>query len=90
MIEPTQILLFSVVIILTSLTAIIGWQIYKILSEIRKMLNKFNIMVGGAVNMTQNIGKSLDNINGFSEGLKAVFGIFRSFKKKNSQEKENE
>ncbi len=82
MIEPTQILLFVVVIVLTSLTVIIGWQIYQILCEIRKMLSKFNTMADGAVQMTQSLAHSFQNLNGFSDGLKAVFGIFKFFKKK--------
>lgn len=88
MIEPTQILLFFVVIILTSLTVAIGWQIFKILSEIRKMLSKFNNIADGAVKMTQNLGHSFDNLSGFSEGLKAVLGIFNIFKKKDKKKDE--
>lgn len=86
MVEPTQILLFVVVILLTSITVIIGWQIFKILSEIRKMLSKFNMMADGAVNMTQSLGRSFHNLNGFSEGLKAIFGIFKVFKKKEAKD----
>lgn len=88
MIEPTQILLFIVVVVLTSLTVIIGWQIFQILSEIRKMLSKFNLMANGAVNMTQSIGKSFQNLNGFSDGLKAVLGVLKVFKKKDKEKKD--
>lgn len=86
MIEPNQILLFIVVVVLTSITVLIGWQIFQILSEIRKMLSKFNLMANGAVNMTQNLGRSFQNLHGFSDGLKAVLGVLRVFKK---SEKEN-
>lgn len=85
MIEPTQILIFVVVVVLTSLTVVIGWQIFQILAEIRKMLSKFNVMADGAVNMTQNLGKSFQNLNGFSDGLKAVLGMFKFFKKKENK-----
>lgn len=97
MIEPTQILLFIVVVVLTALTVIIGWQIFQILAEIRKMLSKFNSMAAGAVNMTQNLGRSFQNLSGFSDGLKAILGIFKVFRKRNSsrdeqteEKKENE
>lgn len=91
MIEPTQILLFLVIVVLTSLTVIIGWQIFQILAEIRKMLSKFNVMADGAVNMTQSLGRSFQNLNGFSDGLKAVLSIFKVFKKKDKEkEKEDE
>jgi len=91
MIEPIQILLFLVIVVLTSLTAIIGWQVFQILSEIRKMLSKFNVLADGAVNMTQSLGRSFQNLNGFSEGLKTVLGIFKVFKKKDTgKDKKNE
>lgn len=86
MIEPTQVLLFTVVIILTALLVAIGWQIFQILSEIRKMLMKFNTMVDGAVSISGNVSKSLQNLSGFSEGLRAIFGIFRLFKKKEKKD----
>lgn len=86
MIEPTQILLFVVVVVLTSLSVIIGWQIFQILGELRKMLSKFNVMADGAVNMTQSLGRSFQNLNGFSDGLKAVLNIFKVFKKKEKKE----
>jgi len=87
MIDPTQILLFSVVIILTILMVIIGWQIFQILSEFRKMMAKFNQMVDGAVEISGNLGKSFRDLSGFSEGLKTVLGFLKIFKKK---EKKNE
>lgn len=84
MIEPNQILLFIVVVVLTTITVLIGWQIFQILSEIRKMLSKFNLMANGAVNMTQNLGRSFQNLHGFSDGLKAVLGVLKVFHKKDS------
>ncbi|KKS95985.1 MAG: hypothetical protein UV73_C0012G0013 [Candidatus Gottesmanbacteria bacterium GW2011_GWA2_43_14] len=79
MIDPTQILLFAVVTILTVLLVFIGWQIFQILGEIRKMLMKFNTMVDGAVNMTGNLGKSFEKLSGFGDGVNAVFSIFKMF-----------
>jgi hypothetical protein len=86
MTEPTQILLFAVVITLTTLTVIIGWQIFQILSEIRKMMIKFNTMVDGAVTISGSLTKSFQSMSGFTEGLKAVFGIFSLFKKKEKKD----
>lgn len=90
MTESTQILLFAVVIVLTILMVIIGWQIFQILSEIRKMLMKFNSVADEAVTLTGNIGKSVKSLSGFSEGLKTVFSIFHIFKKKKSKEEGEE
>jgi hypothetical protein len=82
MIDPLQALIFSVVIILTVVTTIIGWQIFQILIEIKKILLKINKMMDETMSITGNLGKSIQNINGFSEGLKTVFGIFRIIDKK--------
>ena len=90
MIEPTQILLFAVVTILTILLVFIGWQIFQIFSEIRKMLIKFNTMVDGAVTMTGNMGKSFENLGGVSEGVKAVFSLFKLFSTKKEKKREEE
>jgi len=81
MTEPTQILIFAVIIILTILMVIIGWQIYLILSEIKKALVKMNKTVDNVSDFAGNIGRSFQNLSGFSEGIKAVFGIFKLFKK---------
>lgn len=86
MVEPSQILLFTVVTVLTVLMVIIGWQIFQILSEIKKMLQKANTMADGAIRMTSRIGKSFENLSGFSEGLKSVFKIFTIFKKDKKNE----
>lgn len=90
MIQPTQILLYSVIVILTIMMVLIGWQIYQILSQMRKMMEKFNLMMDGAVNMTTSIGKSLQSMSGFTEGLKAVFGLFKIFRKKDDTDGEQE
>lgn len=86
MIEPSQLLLFTVVVVLTIIMVIIGWQIFQILSEIRKMMMKFNTMIDGAVNVTGNLGKSFENLSGFSEGVKAVFSLFRLFRVKGKKD----
>lgn len=82
MIEPVQILLFAVVITLTILMVVIGIQIYYILSEIRKIFGKFNTMAEGAVTITNNVGQSFQNLSGFSQGLRAILGLFGFLKKK--------
>ena len=86
MIDPTQILLFAVIIVLTIMMVVIGWQIFQILSEIRKIFMKMNLMTDQAVSLTGNLGKSIQNLSGFSEGMKAVFGVFRIFKKKKNDD----
>lgn len=89
MIEPTQVLLFAVVVTLTILMVIIGWQIFHILFEIRKVLKRVNIMVGDVSAAANKVGNSLSNIQGFTEGLRAVTGVVKFLKSKDKYTKED-
>ena len=82
MIEPIQILLFTVIIVLTVLVVVIGWQIYQILVEMRKMLTKFNLMAQGAVDVTSRVNASLNSLSGVSEGIRTAMSLLRIFSKK--------
>lgn len=88
MIEPIQILLFAVVIVLTILVVVIGWQMYQILTEIRKMLMKFNTMTQSAVDITSRISESAHSLSGVSEGIRTVVRLTSIFSKKDHR-KEN-
>jgi hypothetical protein len=93
MFEPTQILLSIVIITLTILLVIIGWQVYKILFEIYKLLSKLNSMVDGAVSISNNLTRSFKDMSGFTQGLKTVVSflkIFKKEKKENTGEKKDE
>lgn len=81
MIDPTHILLYTVVITLTIMMIIIGWQFYQILGEIRKMLGKTNLMMDNSMKMVDNFGKSFQSLNGFTDGVKAALNVFKFFKK---------
>lgn len=87
--ESTQILLFAVISVLTIVMVVIGYQVFMILGEIRKMLGKFNKMVDSTVNMSTSLSKSLTNINGFTQGVKTVMGIFNVFRKKDKNGEDN-
>lgn len=84
MIEPIQILLFAVIIVLTILVVVIGWQIYQILTEIRKMLMKFNTMTQSAVDVTSRINESVNSLSGVSEGIRTVVRLSSIFSKKDN------
>ena len=87
--ESTQILLFAVISVLTIIMVVIGYQVFMILGEIRKMLQKFNKVVDSTVNMSTSLSKSLTNINGFTQGVKTVMGIFNVFRKKDKSGEDN-
>lgn len=85
MIDPTQILFFAVVITLTIMMVVIGWQVYKILSEIYKIVAKFNLALDEASLMAKKISKSFESLSGFSEGLKVILGIINFLMKGKKQ-----
>lgn len=89
MMEPIQVLLFAVVIILTVIVVIIGWQIYQILCEIRKMLEKANTMADNASVAFTNITRPLSELSSISDGVKTVLGLLRSLKR-NKEDKKKE
>ncbi len=89
MTQSTQILIFLVTISLTIVTILIGWQIFQILLEFRKILVKLNKIVDTTVSFTDNIGKSFQNLNLFSTLIKTAANIVNLFKKKQEDKEEN-
>lgn len=73
--ESTQILLFVVVVILTGLLTFVGIQVFLILRETQKTLQKLNKILDDAGVMADTIVKPIVGIASFVEGLKGVKGI---------------
>ncbi|OGG16998.1 hypothetical protein A3D77_03670 [Candidatus Gottesmanbacteria bacterium RIFCSPHIGHO2_02_FULL_39_11] len=84
--QTTTILLAVVVLTLTGVLALIGWQVVQILVEVRNMLKKINTMMEQAANFTGNIGKSFQSFSGFGEGIRSAFSLMRLFKKKETSD----
>lgn len=82
MTTATQILIFFVILLLSFVLLFIGYQIYLILSETRKMLVKFNKVADHAAEISQNIGKSFTSFGGVAEGFGSIFKVVNFFKKK--------
>lgn len=80
-----QILLFTVILSLSIVLLFIGYQVYQILSEIRKMIMKFNKITDNAVDISNNLGASFNNFGSFTQGLKSIFGLLNLFKRKPSE-----
>lgn len=85
MIESTQILLFTIITILTVILLFIGWQIYQALEEIRKMLSKINRGIDDARSFTENVGKSVHGLNGFAEGVRAILKVVTTLRKEKTK-----
>ncbi len=81
MTDTTQILLISVITVLTILLTVIGIQVVYILKEFRKSIEKVNKILDDAGIASNAMAKSIAGFSGISSGLKAVLSIFSSFRK---------
>jgi len=92
MIDSTQIILIVVVVVLTVLLSIIGIQVFFILREVQRSIQKMNKMLDDAGTISESIAKPisslLDSITGVS-GIAGLVGWLASRKKK-KKEKEGE
>jgi len=95
MLSPTQILLIIVVSVLTAVLAVIGIQVFLILKEGRRSVEKVNKMLDDAGTISSAVTKPItslfNSIGGFS-GLSGILGwlINRKKKKQNQEEKKDE
>jgi preprotein translocase subunit YajC len=93
MLSPTQILLIVVVSILTVVLAIIGIQIFLILKEGRRSVEKVNKILDDAGTLSSSVTKPISSLfnsfGGFS-GFSGILGWLINRKKKKQEEEEQE
>ncbi len=80
MTDTTQILLISVITVLTILLTVIGIQIVYILKEFKRSMEKVNKILDDAGIASNAVAKSISGFSGISSGLKAVLSIFSKLK----------
>ena len=92
MINTTQILLIVVVTTMTILLVVLGIQVYYILKETKKSLEKVNEILDNTVLVSSSIAKpvsafsnSLSNLS----GLTSLAGVLLSRLRKKGEDKEN-
>ncbi len=73
--EPTQILLAVVVTILTGLLVFVGVQVFLILREMQKTLQKLNKILDDAGIVADTVVKPIIGVTNFVEGIKGIKGI---------------
>lgn len=76
--DPIQIVLVIVVLSLTGLALVLGFQVYQILGEIRRSLTKTNKMLDDIGLITESIAKPIAGASGFITGLKSGVGFVKS------------
>jgi len=71
MIDLVQLILFVVILVLTALLVFLGIQVFFILKEVRKTLEKTNGMLDSTGAIVQNISKPIASLSSLSFNFKA-------------------
>ncbi|HYM65517.1 MAG TPA: hypothetical protein VES68_03485 [Candidatus Sulfotelmatobacter sp.] len=71
MIDPAQTALFLVIIVLTVLLIILGIQVFFILKELRKTINKTNKILDDTSAITESVSGPISSFSSIAMGLKA-------------------
>jgi uncharacterized protein YoxC len=82
MIDPAQIALFLVILILTILLIILGIQVFFILRELRQTLKKANKVLDDTGDITESVSGPISSLSTLVTGLKTGATIAKYFKKK--------
>lgn len=72
MIDFTQFLLGIVITSLTVMLLVIGFQVYKILKELKVTMTKMNKILDDTGMMTESVAKPMAAVSGFLLGLKGT------------------
>lgn len=70
MIDPAQAALFLIIIALTLLLIVLGIQVFFILKELRKTVDKFNKVLDDTGTITESVAKPVSSLSSLAVGLK--------------------
>lgn len=85
--DPAQTILFLVIIVLTILLLVLGIQVFFILKELRKTIEKTNKVLDDAEQITESVSAPLSSISALTMGLKTGASLAGIFKKGSKKEK---
>lgn len=88
MIDPAQTALFLVIIVLTILLIVLGIQVFFVLRELRKTLEKANKVLDDTGTITESVSKPIASLSSLTMGLKTGASIARLFDKKKHHKKD--
>jgi hypothetical protein len=80
--EPTQIVIIAIAIVLTSLFIALGIQMWFILKELRGSVVRVNKILDDSGKVSGAVSDGVTNVNGLMNGLKSGISLVTSFKKK--------
>lgn len=90
MVDPIQILLTVVITTLTVLLVIIGIEVFQILKEFKKMMEKVNLMMDDVHRVTKSIADPIEEASGFIMGLKRGVNFFKAISRLLEKDKDEE
>ena len=68
--EPTQIVLIVVVLVLTTVLTLVGIEVYFILREFRESVRKINNVLNYTVIISESVAQPVASLSSFLTGLK--------------------
>ncbi len=80
--DPIQLVIITVTLVLTILIVVLGIQVFFILKEIRRSIEKMNAMLSDMQKVTGTVGEGVSNLGGIMSGIKAGLSIFSSLRKR--------
>lgn len=81
MIDSAQTILFVVIIVLTIFLLVLGVQVFFILRELRKTVNKANKVLDNTNVITQSVSAPISSLSSIAMGIKTGSSFINLFKK---------
>lgn len=84
--DPVQVVIIIISLSLTILLIVLGVQVFFILKEFRRSMQKTNKMLDDFGKVTGTVGEGAQHLAGIASGLKAGMAVFSSFRKKGEKD----
>lgn len=78
--ETAQILLVSTITTLTIILSLVGIQLIFVLRELKKSVEKANLILDDTQNLTSKVSRSSDSLSNMISGIKAGLSLLGMFK----------
>lgn len=80
--DPVQLTIIAVSLILTALFVFLGVQVWYILKEMRTSFQKVNTMLDDATKVTGTVSSGFTSVAGLMSGVKAGLSLFSAIRGK--------
>lgn len=84
--DPIQLVIVAATTALTVVFVALGVQMWHILGEVRKSIQKMNKMLDDMGKVTGTVGEGVSNLSGFINGLRTGFSMIHSIRGKGEKD----